>query len=288
MPNVINATGDIVGEREVPAIFQGEFDGNLSVVYRAVHREFANMRAGTASTRKRDEVAGGGRKPWRQKGTGRARQGSIRSPQWRHGGVAFGPQPRSYVEALNKKERRVAFLAALADRFRNDAVTLLEAGDFGIGKTAAIAKMLFGSAKGARSGPTTLIVCRPDEPHSGEIARLCRNLQRVSITDDGALDVKDVLRFERLIFTTAAYDALTDRLTADRRGDSQRGGAQMSLGDKVPEVKAKRQSVARSATRNSEGAQPSLGGKVPEVKAKRQSVARSATRTSKESRDGRP
>ncbi|HEY6450398.1 MAG TPA: 50S ribosomal protein L4 [Candidatus Cybelea sp.] len=251
MPNVINATGDVVGEREIPAIFEAEFDGKLSVVYRAVHREFANMRAGTASTRKRDEVAGGGRKPWRQKGTGRARQGSIRSPQWRHGGVAFGPQPRSYVEALNKKERRVAFLAAVADRFRNDAVTLLETGEFGIGKTAALAKMLFGSAKGARSGPKTLIICRRDEPHSGEIARLCRNLQRVSITDDGALDVKDVLRFERLIFTTAAYDALTERLTGDPRGDSQRGGAQPILGGKVPEVKAKRQSVARSATRNS-------------------------------------
>ena len=161
-------------------------------------------------------MRGGGRKPWRQKGTGRARQGSIRSPQWRHGGVVFGPQPRSYVESLNKKERRVAFIAALADRFRNDAVTLLETADFSIGKTAAFAKLLFGSAKAARVGPTTLIVCRRDEAHAAEIERVGRNLTRVGFTDDGALDVKDVLRFERLLFTTAAYDALTQRLAEKR------------------------------------------------------------------------
>ncbi len=216
MPNVIDTSGKVVREFEAPALFAGNFDGKAGVVYRAVHREFANPRAGTASTRKRDEVAGGGRKPWRQKGTGRARQGSIRSPQWRHGGVVFGPQPRSYVEGLNKKERRLAFVAALADRFSNDAVVLLEAGDFSIGKTAAFAKMLFGSAKAARSGPPTLIVLSQDEPHGAEIARVSRNLQRVSLTHDGALDVKDVLRFERLVFTTAAYDALTERLAANK------------------------------------------------------------------------
>ncbi|MBV9717868.1 MAG: 50S ribosomal protein L4 [Candidatus Eremiobacteraeota bacterium] len=220
--NVIDVTGNVVGERSAHAVLTREYDGKLDVVYRAVHREFANSRAGTASTRKRDEIAGGGRKPWRQKGTGRARQGSIRSPQWRHGGVVFGPQPRSYVEGLNKKERRVAFVAALADRFRNDAVTLFESGDFGIEKTAAFAKLVFGSAKGARTGPMTLIVCRRDEPHALAIARVSRNLRRVAITDDGALDVKDVLRHERLIFTTAAYDALTARLDAgERSGDGR-------------------------------------------------------------------
>ncbi|MGA8795495.1 MAG: 50S ribosomal protein L4, partial [Candidatus Cybelea sp.] len=127
-------------------------------------------------------------------------------------GVVFGPQPRSFVESLNKKERRVAFIAALADRFRNDAVTLLETADFSIGKTAAFAKLLFGSAKAALVGPTTLIVCRRGEVHAAEIERVGRNLTRVGFTDDGALDVKDVLRFERLLFTTAAYDALTQRL----------------------------------------------------------------------------
>lgn len=212
MPNVIDSTGKVVGELETPALFGGDEQAKLDVIYRAVHREFANPRAGTASTRKRDEVSGGGRKPWRQKGTGRARQGSIRSPQWRHGGVVFGPQPRSYVESLNKKERRLAFLAALADRFRNDAVTLFESGDFGVGKTNEFAKVFFGSAKAARTGPTTLIVLSQSEPHAGEIERVSRNLQRVATTHDGALDVKDVLRFDRLVFTTAAYEALMARL----------------------------------------------------------------------------
>jgi len=217
VPNIINATGAVVGERPTPAVLQGDFDGKLDVVFRAVHREFANPRAGTASTRKRDEVSGGGRKPWRQKGTGRARQGSIRSPQWRHGGVIFGPQPRSYVEGLNKRERRVAFLAALADRFRNDAVTVIDAGDFGIEKTAEFAKLVFGSPKGARRGPSTLIVCANDEKHGAQILRVSRNLQRVAITTDGALDVKDVLRFDRIFFTTAAYDAITARISQERK-----------------------------------------------------------------------
>jgi large subunit ribosomal protein L4 len=214
MPNVIDATGNVVREVASPDLFERDFAANLDVVYRAVHREFANPRAGTASTKKRDEVAGGGRKPWRQKGTGRARQGSIRSPQWRHGGVVFGPQPRSYVESLNKKERRLAFIAALADRFQNDAVTILDASDFSISKTSAFAKMLFGTAAAARRGPATLIVCLGDEPAAAQIRRVSGNLQRVAVTDDGALDVKDLLRFERIVFTKGAYDALTDRLTA--------------------------------------------------------------------------
>jgi large subunit ribosomal protein L4 len=221
MPSVIDATGKVVREVSAPTVLSRDFSGKLDVVFRAVHREFANPRAGTASTKKRDEVSGGGRKPWRQKGTGRARQGSIRSPQWRHGGVVFGPQPRSYVESLNKKERRLAFLAALSDRFRNDAVTLVEVGDFGIEKTAAFARLIFGTAKAAKTGPATLVVCRADEPHAGAILRVSRNLARVAVTDDGALDVKDILRFDRILFTTAAYEALERRLqAAEERADA--------------------------------------------------------------------
>jgi large subunit ribosomal protein L4 len=209
--------------REAPApAFAEKLEGKLDVVFRAVHREFANARAGTASTKKRDEVAGGGRKPWRQKGTGRARHGSIRSPQWRHGGVVFGPQPRDYVESLNKKERRLAFAAAMADRFRNGAVALLDAENFAVSKTAGLAALLFGSAKAARRGPATLIVCGRDETHAPEIRRVSRNLARVAVTDDGALDVKDVLRFERLVFTVPAYDALTKRLAGEKESDDGR------------------------------------------------------------------
>jgi large subunit ribosomal protein L4 len=218
--NVIDATGNVVREVPAPAFAAVDFSEKLDVVFRAVHREFANARAGTASTRKRDEVAGGGRKPWRQKGTGRARQGSIRSPQWRHGGVVFGPQPRSYVESLNKKERRLAFVAALADRFRNDAVTLFDVTGFSIAKTSDFAKLLFGSAKAARRGASTLVVCRRDETPAAQIARVSRNLPRVAVTNDGALDVKDLLRFERIVFTTAAYDAVANLLATPEQGES--------------------------------------------------------------------
>ncbi|HEY1655791.1 MAG TPA: 50S ribosomal protein L4 [Candidatus Tumulicola sp.] len=219
MPNVIDLTGKTVREVPSPAIFDQNVDDKLQVMYRAVHREFANARAGTASTKKRDEVSGGGRKPWKQKGTGRARQGSIRSPQWRHGGVAFGPQPRSFVESLNKKERRLAFVAALAERFKGGAVTLLDVGDFPISKTAEFAALLFGSPKQAKTGPSTLVVCARNERDAEAIARLSGNLRRVGVTHEGALDVKDVLRFERIVFTTGAYDALVSKL-ADT-GDSR-------------------------------------------------------------------
>lgn len=212
MPSVIDANGRVLREVEPHAVFVKSATP-AHVVFRAVHREFANRRAGTASTKKRDEVAGGGRKPWRQKGTGRARQGSIRSPQWRHGGVVFGPHPHSYVEDLNKKERRAAMIAALADRFRSDAVTLLDASTFAMEKTVACAQFLFGNRKTAKSGPKTLIIHAYAEPTGPAIARVARNLRRVAVTDASALDVKDVLRFERLVLTTAAYDALAAALS---------------------------------------------------------------------------
>ena len=114
---------------DAPTIFEADFSDKLHVIFRAVHREIASPRAGTASTNKRDEVPGGGRKPWKQKGTGRARQGSIRSPQWRHGGVVFGPQPRSYVAILNKKERKLALRRRARGPLPNGAVTVLDAAE---------------------------------------------------------------------------------------------------------------------------------------------------------------
>lgn len=208
MPNVIDTTGKVVREAQTPAVFEADHSAKAHTIFRAVYRELANPRAGTASTKKRDEVAGGGRKPWKQKGTGRARQGSIRSPQWRHGGVVFGPQPRSYVSDLNKKERKLAFVAALSDRFKNGAVTVLDASNFALSKTAEFAALLFGSAKAAKNGPKTLVVTAIGETNAAKIALVARNLTKVGVTDTGALDVKDVLRYERIVFTTAAFEAL--------------------------------------------------------------------------------
>lgn len=208
MPSVIDVTGKVVREEATPEIFNQEYTDKQHAIFRAVHRELANPRAGTASTKKRDEVSGGGRKPWKQKGTGRARQGSIRSPQWMHGGVVFGPQPRSYVTDLNKKERRAAFVAALSDRFRNGAVTVLDAANFNLEKTADFATLLFGSGKDAKKGPTTLVIFGRDEQAGDKIHKVGRNLKKVGVTHTGALDVKDVLRFNRLVFTAEAYAQL--------------------------------------------------------------------------------
>lgn len=210
MPSVIDQNGKVLGDEATPESFAPEKAANAKVIYRAVHRELENRRAGTASTLKRDDVAGGGRKPWRQKGTGRARQGSIRSPQWRHGGVVFGPQPRSFVTDLNKKERRAALVAALADRFAKGAVTILDASEFTIEKTRDFAALVFGTPKAAKAGPRTLVVYGPSEAGAAgaRLERVARNIASVGVTHTGALDVKDVLGYQRLLVTREAFDAL--------------------------------------------------------------------------------
>lgn len=210
MASVIDHTGKVLGDEATPAVFTVDPSEKSVAIFRAVHRELANRRAGTASTKRRDEVAGGGRKPWRQKGTGRARQGSIRSPQWRHGGVVFGPLPRTYSEGLNKKERRSAFIAALSDRFAKGAITILDVNDFAVTKTREFASLIYGSVKAAKVGPTTLVVYGPTE-HENVVDCLQRasaNLPRVGLTHTGALDVKDVLGYTRLLLTRDALAAL--------------------------------------------------------------------------------
>ena len=219
MAQVIDAQGKVVREQETPAVFSGSTDGKANAIYRAVFREMANPRAGTASTKKRDEVRGGGRKPWKQKGTGRARQGSIRSPQWAHGGVVFGPQPRSYISSLNKKERRAAMRAALADKFQHGGVTVLDTTSLDVTKTKAFATLLFGSPKAAKSGPKTLVVFATEELANvgAPLRRAGANLQKVAVTHTGELDVKDVVGYGRLVLTTAAHDALVGKYTKESK-----------------------------------------------------------------------
>ncbi len=214
MPNVIDRHGNVLREEAIPTVFAADPSGKRNAIFRAVHRERANPRAGTASTKRRDEVRGGGRKPWKQKGTGRARQGSTRSPQWRHGGVVFGPSPRSYVTSLNKKERRAALLAALSERLNDGAVTLLDTSSLVLEKTRDCARLLFGSQKGAKTGLTTLVVYSETERGGigAQLARTGANLQRVMVVANTALDVKDVLGFKHLVFTTGAFEAVVTTL----------------------------------------------------------------------------
>lgn len=221
MPSVIDVKGATLRDEPVPPAFAAP-TGKTNAMFRAVFRELANPRAGTASTKRRDEVSGGGKKPWKQKGTGRARQGSTRSPQWRHGGVVFGPKPRSYEVSLNKKERRVALRSALADRFSSDCVTLLATDGFDVSKTRDMAALLFGSPKAAKNGPRTLVVYAASEQDGvgTKLARAGANLERVGVTHTHALDVKDVLGYGRLLLTTAAFEELRDAF-ADQKATSK-------------------------------------------------------------------
>jgi large subunit ribosomal protein L4 len=211
MPTVIDSKGATVRDEAVPEAFAGASGaGKSNAMFRAVFRELSNRRAGTASTKRRDEVSGGGRKPWKQKGTGRARQGSTRSPQWRHGGVVFGPKPRNYIVALNKKERKAAMRAALSDRFASESVTVLATDGFDLAKTRDLAGLLYGSVKAAKSGPRTLVVYASSERDGigATLARIGNNLERAAVTHTGALDIKDVLGYARLVVTSAALDEL--------------------------------------------------------------------------------
>lgn len=211
MPSVIDNAGVKVGELPVPAIFAADAYPSEHVMFRAVFRELSNKRSGNHSTKRRDEVSGGGRKPWRQKGTGRARQGSTRSPQWTHGGVVFGPKPHSHEVSLNKKERAVAMRAALTNRFSCDSVTVFSGDQLPVEKTRAFATLLFGNPKDAKGGPRTLVVYGNAEADGlgASLQRAGGNLQRVKVTQVGLLDVKDVLGYARLFVTAAAFDELS-------------------------------------------------------------------------------
>jgi large subunit ribosomal protein L4 len=222
MASVIDAQGKTLREEPTPAIFTGDFESKKNAMFRAVFRELSNPRSGTHSTLRRDDVSGGGRKPWRQKGTGRARQGSTRSPQWRHGGVVFGPHPRSYVVDLNKKERRAAFQAALAERFASNCVTLLATEGFDLQKTRDLATLLYGKAKPAKDAARTLIVFAPSEADGvgATLERLGGNIAKVGVTHSDSLDVKDVLGYGQLVLTPAALAAIVERFPAKEKDEA--------------------------------------------------------------------
>jgi large subunit ribosomal protein L4 len=193
--------------------FGARFSGPL--VHQSVRAEQAARRRGTAATKTRGMVSGGGAKPWRQKGTGRARAGSSRSPIWTGGGTVFGPQPRSYTFKVNRKEQRAALRSALSLHAERGSLAILDAPAFKVPKTRQALELLAGWAQ---TSPT-LVVLDADESAA---ALSFRNLSRVAVLTAENVGVSDLLGAASLLISEAALDALSARAARSRAGAQEK------------------------------------------------------------------
>ena len=194
--NVLDMSGKVVGEIELSeAIFGVEV--NQSVVHDVVKNHLANCRQGTQSALTRAEVSGGGRKPWRQKGTGRARQGSTRAPQWTHGGIVFAPKPRDYSYTLNKKTRRLALKSVLTAKATEQNIVVIDAIKMEAPKTAEFAKFL--AAVGCE-GKTLVVTAAAD----ANVVKSGRNIPGCEITFANLINVYDIVNASKLVVDKAA------------------------------------------------------------------------------------
>jgi large subunit ribosomal protein L4 len=173
-------------------------------MHQAHLRQRANARLGTSDTLTRGRVRGGGRKPWRQKGTGRARQGSIRSPQWRGGGVVFGPHPRSYAQDMPKKMRRLAIRSVLSVKAIDEQIVVIKGLNDIEPKAKTMMELL---AQLPASRRSTLIVIGPEGDYQA-VYRAAGNLEGVKIIRSGYVNIHDVLTHERLLLTTEAVESI--------------------------------------------------------------------------------
>jgi large subunit ribosomal protein L4 len=189
--------------------FGARFHGPL--VHQSVRAEQAARRRGTAATKTRAMVSGGGAKPWRQKGTGRARAGSNRSPIWTGGGVTFGPQPRSYTFKVNRKEQRAALRSALSLHAERGSLAILDAGAFTAPKTRQALDLL---EDWGQDGPTLVVL----SPEQSDVALSFRNLARVAVLSAAAVGVTEVVGAASLLVTEAALAELTERAAKPRAG----------------------------------------------------------------------
>lgn len=198
MPKVAlyNMQGQQIGEVELSdSVFGVEV--KPEVMHQVVVNYLANQRVGTASTKTRGEVRGGGRKPWRQKGTGRARHGSIRSPLWRKGGIVFGPKPRSYKYTLPKKLKRLALKSALSAKVRDNEIIVVDKLTMDVPKTKEMVKILTNLNANTKS---LIVLDSPDI----NVVKSARNIPGVTTTTANTLNVYDILNHEKLIMTMDA------------------------------------------------------------------------------------
>jgi large subunit ribosomal protein L4 len=203
-----SAAHEKIGELEVAGGVFGR-EGDVSLLHEAVRMQLANRRAGTASTKTKGLISGGGRKPWRQKGTGRARAGSTRSPLWRSGGTIFGPQPRDYSYKMPKKAWRAALCLAISDRARNGKLFVVESLDLPEPKTkvakAALDKLGLKHA---------LIILGADDH---KFLRAARNLAAHKVLAVEGLNVYDLLNYQELVMTTSTAKALEARFAGEAK-----------------------------------------------------------------------
>ncbi len=216
MPNVTiyDAAGAQVGDLALNDAVFG-IDPHVPSMHLVVRSYLAAQRRGTQSTLTRGEVRGGGKKPWRQKGTGRARQGSTRSPQWTHGGIAFGPKPRDYVINVNRKVRRLAMKSALSSKVRDDELTVLSALPLEEIKTREVAKAL----EALKAGKKTLIVSADAD---NTLYRSARNIEGVKVSPVNNLTVYDILNCDTLLLLQDAVGRIEEIYApAEAGGDEE-------------------------------------------------------------------
>jgi large subunit ribosomal protein L4 len=199
---VYNINGNQVGEMELN---ENTFGANINVeaMHQVVRMLLANRRQGTQSTLTRAEVRGGGIKPWRQKGTGRARHGSIRSPQWRHGGVVFAPKPRSYRYSVPKKIKRIAMKSALSSKVVDSEIIILDELNFAAPKT----KQVVGMLDSLKAGKKTLIVLAET---NANVEKSARNIEGVKTALVNTLNVYDILNCDKFIITKEAAEKVME------------------------------------------------------------------------------
>ena len=200
--NVVNMAGTKVGEIALSDVIFGA-DVNATVLHTAVRAYLLNQRQGTQSTLTRTEVSGGGKKPWKQKGTGHARQGSTRAPQWTHGGIALGPKPRSYRVTLNKKVKRAALFGALTDKVNSENLVVVDAIATEDYSTKTMVAML--TAVGAAK--KTLIVLPAVD---AKVVKSCDNIPGVKTTVYNAINVYDILNADTLILAQGAAEKIQE------------------------------------------------------------------------------
>ena len=205
--DVLNMDGQKVKTMELPsAIFEAPI--NIDLMHQAYVRQMANARLGTHSTKSRGEVAGGGRKPWRQKGTGRARQGSIRSPQWVGGGKVHTPKPRNYTQAMPRKMRRAALRSALSVKAIENDIVVLEELSLPDEKTRIMEQALDGLV-----GISSALILFPEKTEEYErIVRSINNLPYAKILLANYLNIRDLLGYEKLVIPMSVFDVLATYL----------------------------------------------------------------------------